>query len=115
MTDFQFFLQNGLSYVVGEHAKGALALARAERWGRQQGIEPRWEYEDYPDDSFVDDWPAHAKKAWRATEHTCYVLTVGREVLGGIFDPTPTERRVYEAELYLALWDSQKPAGPEIW
>lgn len=93
---FKFFHANA-GYIVGERAKGAISLARAEQEASSRG----WNYEWKPDEIGAQEW-------------YCQCGCVPEEVLGcilrdeegnilaslwGIGDPDRNYRRVVEAEL----------------
>lgn len=87
--------------VVGETAKSALALSRAEDWASAEGVTFAWEPETDVDDSWMT--PAE-----RAQPHEVYVAIArhpdGRIAsLGNIFDPDSNYQRVVNAELALEL------------
>jgi hypothetical protein len=109
---FRFFAEHA-GYVVGERAKGALALARAERDASEAGVEFVWEYDDDADYSWMNEEEAareHTVERVRAVlpcdEHgiDCkHARTLGS--LSGIFDADANYRRVIEAELALEASD----------
>jgi hypothetical protein len=110
---FRFFQEHAAG-IVGETAKTALALARAEysaRWVYR--LEFVWRHDDDADWSWMDQ---DCFKGEREKDHevewcACYRVTTCGECgheerallvsLGGIFDADATYRRVVEAELAL--------------
>ena len=87
--------------VVGESAKGALALSRAEDWANSEGVTFTWEPETDVDDSWMT--PEERKRP-----HEVYVAIArhpdGRVAsLGNIFDPDSAYQRVVNAELAMEL------------
>jgi hypothetical protein len=110
---YRFFRDNA-GYIVGERARCALSLARAERDAKEQGIAFRWEWDSDADLSWMSD-------AERQQEHEvegciayipcpdhgadCKHATVLAS-LWGIVDADSNYRRVVEAELALEVTDS---------
>lgn len=104
------FFRDHAGYVVGERGKGALALAKAERWAEENGIEFIWEWDTDGDLGDHEAWCGTAREdAWRYG----YGRTCTHDVewcraeyndetvasLGGIIDADRNYRRVVEAEL----------------
>ena len=94
-------------YIVGECAKSAIQLARAEIAAERLGIEFEWD-EDPCHDNGPEDWgwPEHdVKRFWRTSHEVtqCIATLHGEDVasLGGIWDASPEYRRTVEAELAL--------------
>lgn len=97
---FTFFKRHA-GYVVGESAKGALALSRAEDWANAEGVTFDWEPETNVDDSWMS-------ATERKQPHEVYVAIArhpdGRSAaLGNIFDPDSAYQRVVNAELAMEL------------
>jgi len=92
------FFQEHAGYIIGERARCALHLARAELAAEDSGWAVEWEWEQDIDDS----WMSEAERA-KDHEWTCALLKdAGGNVLaslGGICDADRTYRRVVEAEL----------------
>lgn len=86
--------------------KGAVALARAERWAADSGITFGWQWDhDVAQDTEYEVECLYAV----ALDTDARVLAS----LGGITDPTPEYRRVVEAELALeVLADPRRLHGP---
>lgn len=125
---FRFFLEHA-GYVVGEHAKSAAQLARAEAEGARRGYSVSWEADDYADLGDHAEWCSGYRADLARQEHrpvesgrtyggspTCpghfseYAYVVDSEgnrleqigaSLGGILDAHCTYRRVVSAELLL--------------
>ncbi len=101
IKDMRFFRQHG-GGVVGEAARGALDLARAEREAERRGWRTDWEYDEGADWSWLDQ-PGFERE--KAKEHEVYVAILRDKngyvlaSLGGIFDPDRRYMRVVEAEL----------------
>jgi hypothetical protein len=120
VSAFRFFRSQG-SYIVGECAKSALHLAKAEALALQLNWTCAWEYDDDPDYSFVEDWSEKDRKEFNSRNHECLVALMRnerREVvasLGGIIDPDNKYQRVIEAELALEGLAEWKPVGAAIW
>jgi hypothetical protein len=117
---FNFFREHA-GYVVGENARGALTLARAERDARDAGISFIWRADPYADWSFVETWDAADVKRWAQSDHEaegCRAVlpcascvesgwsnveecrhTIELASLWGIIDADAAYRRVIEAEL----------------
>jgi hypothetical protein len=115
------FFQEHAGYVVGQNAKGALTLARAERDARDAGVVFIWQADPYADWSFVETWDARDVKCWAQSDHEAEgcraVLPCSACVASGwndaencrhatelaslwsIIDAGPAYRRVIEAEL----------------
>jgi hypothetical protein len=95
--DYQFFFKQA-GYVVGERAKGALNLARAEQYAEQHGWSFDWTPDDDADWSWMDDKE-------RKREHEVFGCVLrdengnAIESLWGIFDPDENYQRVVQAEL----------------
>lgn len=118
----QFFYDNaGYSYdpatETSEQGRERCAreMARAEAYGREQGWEVEWAWDNNPDESFVDDWNPAEQAEWKSQEHECFVALLrdrSDNVLascGGIFDPSKPYMQVMEAELMLeALGDIER-------
>jgi hypothetical protein len=111
---FQFFAKHA-GYIVGERAKGALALARAERWATDSDLEFLWS--DNADGNLGDHayWCAHAR-ASRPCQHEITACALIRPCpddgvhcghaetlasLSGIIDADHAYQRVVQAELAL--------------
>lgn len=95
------FFREHAGGVVGESAKGALALSRAEDWASAKGVTFSWEPETDVDDSWMT--PEDRRRP-----HEVYVAIArhpdGRVAsLGNIFDPDSAYQRVVNAELALEL------------
>jgi hypothetical protein len=101
IKDMRFFREHG-GGVVGEAARGALSLARAEREMERRGWRVEWVPDDDADWSWLDQ-PGFEKE--KARDHEVYgAILKDRhgEVLAslwGIFDPDSKYQRVVEAEL----------------
>lgn len=101
IKDMRFFRKHG-GGVVGEAARGALDLTRAEREMKKRGWTVEWVPDDGADWSWLDQ-PGFEKE--KAREHEVYgaVLKDRRgnvlASLWGIFDPDQKYQRVVEAEL----------------
>lgn len=97
--DFQFFFREA-GYVVGERAKGAIALARAESYAAERG----WSF-DWPEDNDADwSWMDKREKERPHEVYACVLRDAdGRaiESLWSIFDPDDAYIRVIQAELAL--------------
>lgn len=110
--------------IVGEAAKGALALARAEAWAQTNaysdvtgtGLEYVWEFDEFADWSWLEQ--DFIPQSERDKEHEVTQVALvrvtkctecGKETretlasLGGIFDADANYRRVIEAELALEV------------
>lgn len=115
---YKFFKENG-GGIVGEQAKSALLLARAEEWLHSHDeLDVIWQYDDDADGGPSDwGWSAKDVEKWDKTEHEvewCHI-TDGNDVLAslsGIWDATREYRRVVEAELALDAMDLYE-ATPE--
>lgn len=105
---YRFFRQHA-GYIVGESAKGALALARAEKHAGDEGLQHVWVEDPDPDLSWMDEHE-------RAQEHEVLGCILYRPCsehgvdckhaeplasLWGIVDADREYRRVIEAELSL--------------
>ncbi len=101
IRDMQFFRRHG-GGVVGEAARGALSLARAEREMTKRGWTVEWVPDDNADWSWLDQ-PGFERE--KAKEHEVYGAVLkdrhGKVLasLWGIFDPDRHYMRVVEAEL----------------
>ena len=102
---YLFFKENA-GYIVGERAKGALRLAKAEqkvRWN-DDDYRFRWENDDDADYSWLpeDDTSDHVVESC-VLERKCEKCGQWEHVesLWGIFDADDNYRRVIEAELAL--------------
>jgi hypothetical protein len=95
--NFEFFFKHA-GYIVGERAKGALNLARAEQYAEERGWSFDWTWDDNADSSWMDE-----KERERDHEALgCILRDENGEViesLWGIFDPDENYRRVVQAEL----------------
>lgn len=99
--------------IVGETARNALALARAEHDARIAGLCFMWDWDNDVDYSFVETWPTADQKRWNRDVHVAEMVrvaqpcgccgTVGETLasLCGIVDADASYRRVIEAELAL--------------
>jgi hypothetical protein len=107
LAGFRFFRANA-GYIVGESAKGALQLAKAERWAKDVASQRfEWRYDEAASDEDLT----------LATEgvYGCIVWDIcpecnGAQILGslwGIIDPSNDYRRVIEAELALEHMDAE--------
>ena len=120
VSSFRFFRKHA-GYIVGENAKGALQLARAEALATQLNWACTWEGDDDPDYSFVDMWGEKYRKEFNSRSHECFVAILrdeNRKVvasLGGIIDPDNAYMRVIEAELASEGSAQWQPSGPTIW
>lgn len=97
--DFQFFFREA-GYVVGERAKGAIALARAESYADDRGWSFNWREDNDADWS----WMSEREKERPHEVYACELRDAdGRvlESLWSIFDPNVTYMRVIQAELAL--------------
>jgi hypothetical protein len=119
-----FFERAGYSIPPGK-APCAIALARAEQWADDNGIEFRLEADLDADASFVEIWRPEEQKQWKKQDHSCYSVICyrpcpehdwnckHREVLAslsGIFDLTDDYLRVVRAELALESMPSEVKA-----
>src|SRR5436190_1084633 len=108
---FHFFIENaGYSTPPGRVACAA-NLARAEKWARDHDIEFQWEY----DDILLEDVLPEDHKCVKgflnsqSCDHEVFFVFVDTTTngrlysIGGILDPTNTDRRLYEAELALEM------------
>lgn len=130
---FRFFLAHG-GYIVGEHARCALELARAERWANDNGCTYTWEPDDPADlmdhEYWCNDarrekagyWPdgqphrygLHSRLAHTHDVEGCVMRDASGIVLAslwGIIDASPQYRRVVEAELAAEV----VPEHPRLW
>lgn len=118
LSAFRFFGAHA-GGIVGECAKSALALARAEAYAQSQGWTCEWKWDDYRDNGPRDwGWSAADIARWDRSEHECLacILTDAegrhRASLWGIWDPDRRCRRVVEAELALeAMAEEQRAWG----
>lgn len=100
--DFKFFFENA-GYIVGERAKGALDLARAERYAFDSGFRFEWTDDEDPDRSWEEDAGYKGPGEYlccrliRVCPH-CNVESTAAS-LCGIVDPDDNYRRIIEAEL----------------
>ena len=104
---FKFFSEHA-GYVVGEHAKSALELARAERAAKKKGVCFRWEPDEDADLSWMDEaqrkknydveWVAAYRKSscLRGEPHPRAIPCAS---VGGVVGADRNYRRVLEAEL----------------
>lgn len=95
------FFQEHAGGIVGESAKSALALSRAEDWASAEGVTFTWDPETDIDDSWMT--PEDRRRP-----HEVYVAIArhpdGRVAsLGNIFDPDTAYQRVVNAELAMEL------------
>lgn len=118
---FQFFLKHS-GYCVGQRAKGALQLARAERWAETEGYTFEWRYDADADlgdheywcnaarrdkagyDSDGNQITSYRRRPECAGHEAEYCLMLDRnnhvvQSLHGILDATGDYRRVVQAEL----------------
>ncbi len=125
LSAFRFFIENaGYSTPPGA-AVCALALAKAEQWANDNGVEFRTEGDPDADASFVETWTLKEQEEWNSIDHDCYSVVCyrpcldhgwdckHREVLAslsGIFDPTDAYLRVVRAELALEAMPSEVKA-----
>lgn len=126
LSAFRFF-QEHAGMIVGENAKSALALARAELLARDADVVFLWEGDIEADWSFVETWPEADQKRWHSDEHFAEYVRLVRlceedskyyhdraacphaetlASLGGIIDADTNYRRVVEAELALEAFDA---------
>lgn len=121
IIDAYLFFRANAGGIVGENAKGALAMARAERYA----MEHNWEYywEDDPEGCIGADCGEtescdHA--CCQGKPHTCLhcqLVTPAGTVLaslGSICEPTYKYRRVVEAELALEAMPVVTPKGHRL-
>lgn len=102
------FFKKAAGYVVGERSMGALKLAKAECEMERRGWRVRWEFDQEPDLSWMDDEEREAVR-----EVLCAILEdSGGNQLGpslcGIVDPDRAYARVIEAELALEALGERK-------
>jgi hypothetical protein len=100
------FFKEHAGYCVGERAKGALRLAKAEAYAAQMGYEVSWEWDDCGDLGDHEIWCSNAKQGkCRGHEIEYAVLKDAsgevRASLGSIIEPSNDCRRVIEADLFL--------------
>lgn len=102
---WRFFFENA-GYIVGERAKCAATLARAESLAKAddgERIRFRWEWDDSPDLSYMSaDEIADAHEVFGCIlERKCVECGTWQHAASvwGIVDPDATYRRVVEAEL----------------
>lgn len=101
-------------YVVGENARCAIALARAELALAASDAVVVWEPDDDTDWSFIDTWPEKDARAYRKGDHYAESCAIVRPCpehgvdcphaeylasLGGIIDADTNYRRTIAAEL----------------
>jgi hypothetical protein len=105
IRSYRFMFENA-GYVVGERAKCALALARAEQWMSERDDDEyriRWDWDDDVDLSWMDEKE-------RAKPHECTYCVIEQRceccgrwrcivALNGIVDADDKYKRVVEAEL----------------
>lgn len=101
---YRFFRQHA-GYVVGENAKGAFALAKAEQWAEDNEMDYTWEYDTWADLGDHEYWCAQ-ERAGQEHDHEVEICRAeyNDEVvasLSGIIDADRNYRRVVEAELAL--------------
>lgn len=118
---FHYFQTHGVGHVVGEHAKAALAIARADlALFMREGWRARWETDADPDISWMDD---RARKDYHegrvgilgcvierkvSCEHECeahHAIEDEWSVVGSLWgihtDGNERDRRMFEAEVAL--------------
>jgi hypothetical protein len=109
------FFKRHAGGIVGEASKGALALARAERYARDHDWETEWKWDDDADWSWLDQKGFEKEKA---KDHEVYYAVLRNKngtvlaSLGGIFDPSREYQRVVEAELALEAMPTPKRKNP---
>lgn len=116
ISAYQFFRKHA-GYVVGENAKGALQLAKAEAAFREAGGTFEWTFDDDADCSFVDTWPEKERQLWYRENHCiegCIALFPNNKraaSLWGIIDADDNYRRVVQAELAMEALDNLVNSG----
>ena len=125
LSAFRFFIENAGYCTPPGAAVCALALAKAEQWANDNGVEFRIDNDPDADPSFVETWTPKEQEQWNKVYHYCYSIICfkpcpdhgwdckHREVLAslsGIFDPTDAYLRVVRAELALEAVPSEVKA-----
>lgn len=116
------FFRDHAGSIVGECAKGALALARAERWAHDNDIRFDWDHDDWDYKEKLGDHAYWCRDEARGIthQHTVFFCQCirddetthgGYEVLAslsGIIDPDRNYRRVVEAQLAQEALDDER-------
>lgn len=94
---YRFFFANA-GYIVGERARCALTLARAEQYAHHNDWNTEWEWDEFPDLS----WMSEREQKEDHEVLVCVLKDADGNVLAslcGIVDADNAYRRVIEAEL----------------
>lgn len=112
---YRFFRKHG-GGCVGENAKGALQLARAEIAAEARSWKYEWPWDEGADYSFVDDWPEKERARFLEIDHEVLGCVLKDstdehlESLWGIFDASREYGRVVEAELAVEALHREREA-----
>ncbi len=102
---YRFFVENA-GYIVGHRAECALHLARAEAYADENGWIAEWEWDEFPDLS----WMSEREQTERHEVLCCVLKDDDGNVLVslcGIVDPDASYQRVVAAELSLEAMASE--------